>query len=366
MKLLKALGLISAIAVASSAHAEDIKLTYAAYGPPTSSNVEFGVIPFLETAKEMSGGTIDYTLHSGGSLLSAKAMLGGMKDGLVDGGQVLAVYFPSELPVSNLAMGLAPMLSSGGPALAAAITDYVLTGCDTCRQEFKDNNIVFLGAYSTTAYSLLCRDPVDTLASLEGKKVRVPGDFAFLASYLNMTPVNMSIGETYEGLQRGALDCTLGPVGWLKQFSLGDVAKNVLEVEHGVSYGGPIISLTQDLWSKLDDKQKMAFEHGAAIGVFRAANAYIATDKEVLADAAAQGYTISQPGEPVMAKLQEFNPYFSDLLVERAKKNGIDNAAEVVAGFQATLEKWQGIVEEVGDDEEAFVERMMSEVYSKM
>ena len=47
-------------------------------------------------------------------------------------------------------------------------------------------------------------------------------------------------------------------------------------------------------------------------------------------------------------------------------RDGIDNAADVVAGFQATLEKWQGIVKEVGDDEEAFVERMMSEVYSKM
>ena len=89
MRIFKGLGLIAALSIASSAHAADVNVTYAAYGPPTSSNVEYGIIPFLDTAKEMSNGTIDYTLHSGGSLLGAKAMLGGMEDGVVDGGQIL-------------------------------------------------------------------------------------------------------------------------------------------------------------------------------------------------------------------------------------------------------------------------------------
>lgn len=366
MRIFKGLGPFLALAIATSAQAGNIDVTYAAYGPPTSSNVEFGIIPFLETAKAMSDGTIDYTLHSGGALLGAKAMLGGMKDGVVDGGQVLAVYYPAELPVSNLAMGLAPMLRAGGPALAAAITDYVLTECPACKAEMEDHNIMFLGAYSTTSYSLLCTKPLETLESLKGKKVRVPGDFAFLASFLGMTPVNMGIGETYESLQRGALDCTLGPVGWLQQFSLGEVAKNVLDISYGVSYGGPIISLTKDIWDKLDDTQKTAFQTGAAIGIFRAANAYIATDKEVIAGSAAAGYSITEPAEPLLAKLAEFNPYFSEILISRAKESGIDNAEEIVKGFSETLAMWTSAMEEIGDDEEAFVQKMMEEVYSEM
>lgn len=366
MKNFKALSLAAVVATATTAHAENIDLVYAAYGPPTSSNVEFGVIPFLETAKEMSNGTVSYKLHSGGSLLSAKAMLGGMSDGLVDGGQVLAVYFPSELPVSNLAMGLAPTLRSGGPALAAAITEFVLVDCAECKDEFAENNIVFLGAYSTTPYSLLCSNPVDTLESLAGKKVRVPGDFSFLASHMGMTPVNMSIGETYEGLQRGALDCTLGPVGWLEQFSLGEVAKNVLNIGYGVSYGGPIISLTNDLWDRLDDTQKTGFQTGAAIGVFRAANAYLETDAKVLGSAEANGYDLLEPAAPLADKLGEFNAYFKDILIKRATESGIENASDVLANFETTLAKWETIVAEVGDDENAFVAKMMSEVYNKM
>lgn len=366
MKILRALSLVASVAVATTAQADNINLVYAAYGPPTSSSVKYGVIPFLETAKAMSNGTIDYTLHSGGSLLSDKAMLGGMTDGLVDGGQVLAVYFPSELPISNVAMGLAPILHSGGPALAAAITEYVLVDCPECKAEFAEHNTVFLGAYSTTAYSLLCTKPVATLDDLAGKKVRMPGDFAFLASHLGMTPVNMSIGETYEGLQRGALDCSLGPVGWLKQFSLGEVAPNVLNISNGVSYGGPIISLTQSLWDRLDDTQKTAFETGAAIGVFRAANAHIETDDEVLASAKDNGYVVAEPAAPLVEKLAAFNAVFKEILLKRAKESGIDNAEEIVTGFQKTLAKWEGIVKEVGNDEDAFVKRMMTEVYAKM
>ena len=366
MNKLRALSLAATVAAGTAAQAEDVNVVYAAYGPPNSSNVEFGIIPFLETAKEMSNGTIDYTLHSGGSLLSDKAMLGGMADGLVDGGQVLAVYFPSELPMANLAMSLAPMLRSGGPALAAAITEFVLVDCEACNQEFLDNNIVFLGSYSTTGYSLLCSKPVDTLESLAGKKVRVPGDFAFLASHIGMTPVNMSIGETYEGLQRGALDCTLGPVGWLEQFSLGEVAPNVLDISYGVSYGGPIISLTKDLWDRLDDTQKTAFQTGAAIGVYRAANAYEETDARVVAAAAEKGYTLTEPAAPLAERLGEFDAVFREMLIKRAADNGIEDAGQVLANFEEVLAKWEGIVEEIGDDEDAFVDRMMTEVYAKM
>lgn len=364
MRIFNGVALAAALATGASVQAADVNVTYAAYGPPSSSNVEFGIIPFLETAKAMSEGTIEYTLHSGGSLLGAKAMLGGMKDGVVDGGQVLAVYYPAELPLSNLAMALAPMLRSGGPALAAAITDYILTECPGCKAEMEANNIMFLGSYSTTSYSLLCTKPIDTLESLAGLKVRVPGDFSYLASYLGMTPVNMGIGETYESLQRGALDCTLAPVGWLKQFSLGEVAKNVLDVSYGVSYGGPIISLTKSFWDGLDDTQKTAFQTGAAIGIFRAANGYIASDAEVLADAS--GYSIVEPGEALLAKLGEFNPYFNEVLISRAKENGIADADAIVSGFRETLDMWTAAMEDIGDDEDAFVQKMMDEVYNDM
>ena len=366
MKILKALAVMLAAGFATTAHAGNVNVVYATYGPTTSSNVQYGIIPFLEIAKKRSGGTINYTIHSGGSLLSAKAMLGGLKNGIADGGEIIGVYFPSELPVSNLAMNLAPTLRKGGPALAAAITEYILVDCAACRREFKQNNVVFLGAYATSPYGILCREPVSNLESLKGKKVRVPGDFAYIATQLGMTPVNMSISDTYEGLQRGALDCTLGPLGWLKQFSLGDVAKNVLDLRYGTSYGGPIISLTQDLWSRLDEKQKKAFEYGAAIGMFRAAKEYIAFDEQVRKNAAADGYKIVEPDQGIENAMKPFDKSYDKRLIERANKSGIKNAAEVVNGFKATLVKWQGIMAKVGDNEDAFANAMMTNVYSKM
>lgn len=354
------------VAMATPAAAGNVDLQYGAYGSPSSTLVAHGVIPFLETAKEASGGTISYTLHAGGALVGTSTMLPGIRDGLVDGGQLLAVYFPSELPTINLAMGLGPSLDSHPVAIGAAITDFALTACDECIDEFEQWNVQFLGGYSTSPYSLLCTAPHRSLVDLAGKRVRAAGVWGRLADRLGMIPVNLTIGDTYEGLQRGQLDCTFGAPGWLESFSMADVAPNVILLNFGLSFSGPITNVSSSTWAALDDDQKNALKAGAALAVVRATQAYIDEDDAVLSQAPDRGWTVVEPEPEVLAALDGFSDEMRQFIIDRAVERGQNNAEEIVDRFLRVLEKWEAKIASADGDEEVIVRMLEEEVYSHL
>ncbi|MCO6385306.1 C4-dicarboxylate TRAP transporter substrate-binding protein [Oceanicola sp. 502str15] len=361
------LAAMSMLAMASvPASGENITLQYGAYGAPSSTLVEHGVIPFLETAKAESEGTLDYVLHAGGALVGASTTLAGIADGLVDGGQLLAVYHPSELPTINLAMGLGPSLTNDPVAVGAAITEFALLACPGCTKELEEWNIQFLGGYSSSPYALLCVEPYQSLDDLKGKRVRASGVWGQVAARLGMTPVNLTIGETYEGLQRGQLDCTFGSPNWLDSFSMGDVAPNLVKLDYGLSFSGPITNVSLDIWGRLTDEQKQALKDGAALSVVRASTAYVESDFAAIDRAEAEGWTIIEPDPEVLGAMDGFSDELAASVIERGVERGIENSEELIATFRELVVKWEKIVADAEGDEATIVEALKTEVYDKL
>src|SRR3546814_11506556 len=82
-----------------------------------------------------------------------------------------------------------------------------------------------------------------SLDELKGKKIRGPGAIGRMATAVGAVPVNVTITESYEGLQRGQIDCTFGAAGWLDTYSFGDVAKYVTMISIGGAFGGPMLNI---------------------------------------------------------------------------------------------------------------------------
>lgn len=347
------------------AQAADVNIIYATFLGPTANLVKDGVVVFLDYIKENSNGTIDYTLHSGGSLLSATGMLEGIRDGIADGGQILGVYNPAELPMSNVAMGLAPALTSDPRAVVAALTEYILLECPGCVAEYEANNIQYIGSWATSLYGMICTNPVDSLASLEGRTLRASGEWAGIGTALGMSPVTMSLGDTYEGLQRGQVDCTLGEINWLSTYSYGDVAKYGVELDQGLSYIGPVFSLRLDLWNTLTDEQKRVFYEGTARGMIIGARETVAANDDTKQEAEAKGWVIAPPPADVSERLASYPAEVRAELITRSERLRINDPAGIVDGFLATLAKWEVIVEEV-ESEDALIEAVMTNIYDKM
>src|SRR3546814_2387778 len=96
--------------------------------------------------------------------------------------------------------------------------------------------MVPLSAVSATPYHLLCTKAVKSLADLKGLKVRAASSSAALVQALGATPVNVAVTEIYEALQRGQVDCTLGPIPHLKNYALADIDRK--SVVSGTSVSG--------------------------------------------------------------------------------------------------------------------------------
>lgn len=367
MKRIALIGLFLAAALQAPAPASaaDLKIAYGAYGSPTSTLVAHGIIPFIDEAQKLDG-TLKFELLSGGAVVGAKTGLSGVRDGLVDAAQISSIYFPSELPTMNVTTSLSPGIAADTRAVAAATTEMTILHCDKCEKELSAWNMKYLGGYGVSSYSLLCTKPVKTLADLKGLRVRAAGPFGRMATALGMVPANMTISETYEGLQRGQIDCTFGSPGWLTSFSIGDVAKNVLLFGMGTAFGGPLIDVSVDKWKAADDKQKDALKHAAAVGVISSAIAYMAADDKVVASAAEKGYSFVKAGSDVHDVLNKFSKDTRDQVIDHAKERGIKDADQTVDTFLATLDKWKKIVADAGNDNQAIIDRLYTEVYAKM
>jgi TRAP-type transport system periplasmic protein len=230
MRILLAIALVCGLAVAQADAAEYKAATFIGPKHPIAKG---GWAPYFKEVEKQSGGSIKFRQFLAGSLLEAKALLGGVRDGVADAAQVVFTYHPAEFPHAQL---VADFALYGGDAMvaAAAVTEFNLFHCAPCLAEFKRNGIVYTGAFSTTPYVLMSKVKIAALAELKGKKMRTPGSvWDRWATHVGGTPVNLPANEMFEGLSRGILDIAIQAPAALKSYNLADTAKYLTSLRLG-------------------------------------------------------------------------------------------------------------------------------------
>src|SRR5439155_949031 len=88
----------------------------------------------FKAVEQQSNGSLKFRQFLAGSLLEAKGLLGGVRDGVADVGQVTLTYHPAEFPHAQL---VADFALYGGDAMvvAAAVTEFNLFHCPPCLAE---------------------------------------------------------------------------------------------------------------------------------------------------------------------------------------------------------------------------------------
>lgn len=352
-------------AFGTAAQATD--LVYGSYLSPEHGNNKYGVVRFIEEAERVSEGSLKFQYIPGGALVGAKTTLSSIGDGIVDSGIVVSLYHASDLPYNSI---ITNMTAFGGDAavLAGATNETTLLNCPKCMEEWEKWNIKHLGAYSTSGYKFLCRQEVKSLDDFKDWRIRAAGATGRWVNYLGATSVNIPVTDTYEALQRGQIECTVGSLSWLKTFSLEDVAKYVYDMPSGAYFGGTLANVNLDKWNALSDLEKKALISAAPKAVSGATvMGYVGDDKVyVESSIEAAGITVIQPSDEELKLLAEYRKTEADLVIEMSKEAGLEGAEEVVHAFLRNLEKWEGIIAEIGYDVEKYEEALNREIYSKL
>ncbi|MDF2231294.1 C4-dicarboxylate TRAP transporter substrate-binding protein [Albimonas sp. CAU 1670] len=360
----------AALIPAAPAGAETLKVAVG-YPPGTAGDRTYQA--FAEDLAARTDGKLDAKVYPM-NLLSFAEALSGVRDGIGDLTLIATPYFLSELPRTNFVMELvalgeleAPDPLTGSKALIGAMSEYILTECETCREEFAAQNQIFLAASSGTRNTLICTKPVETQADLAGLRIRAGGAFwSRWVSGMGASAVSIPGNEVFEALNQGVVDCTSMSAAELKGFGLAEVATDVTTTVPGGVFMAAAASMNLDAWRGLDDAGRAAVLRGAAdisAGLF---SRYHDEAETSLAAAREAGIAVHDATPALSEASRAYLRQDLDAIVASyAERFGYEDGAQVVERLRALMARWIPLVEGA-DDREALAEVYWRELHSRI
>ncbi len=327
----------------------------------------YGYVEWAEMVRELSGGELQPEFFAGTTLLAPRAALQGVRDGVVQVAHHAAVFTPSELPVANAVQELG--FNYSDPLVGIfAVAEFSIFN-ETQQAEWAEHEVVYLGAYNTPAYIIFCREPVRTLAEMQGKRIRTAGSTVSRWVEANGgVPVNVPSSEMYTGLERGTLDCASNAPNDLIDRSLWEVAKHTTVVPTGMYWSGPHWGYNVDFWSGLTTEQRGWLMEASARSMARMNIGYIRASEEALAKAEELGANVYEPEPDLIASVEAFREQALTAVYETARSTyGIAEPEALIDDFRATVAKWEALLADVDrTDEDALTEIAMREIYARL
>ncbi len=347
--------------------ADTVQFNASNWQPESTALVKNGYKEWAANLEEMSGGTLKAKVFNGSVLLPPAAHLSGVRDGIAQVAFHAGTYTPADIPLDNILAQLAFNYSDNFVA-TLAVTDINMNNPEFLAQ-WDNHNIVFGGGFATIPYRLFCTTPVTTLADLKGKKLRMPGSVhSDWAKSIGAVPVNVPSSEMYSGLEKGQLDCASNTIEQLKTSSLWDVAKHTTLVELGIYYAGYQWGMNKDFWTGLTDEQRRIMLDSFAQAMARVMIGYVEAGETVMSELADHDVTAHEPADDLKQSISDFKSTATVAAIKVGEeKFRVENAADLVAAFEATVEKWEGLMEGVDrTDADAVAALVKAEIYDRI
>ena len=253
--LFKVVGLVSAIALSSTAMAQTtLKLAHAA---PESDLQQDMSLFFKKTVEERTHGDIKVNVYPQGQLGSDKQMIDGARAGIVDMVIVGLNNYSGLLPESA-AFTLPFMFPNRETAYK------VLDGAPG--QEVMHNMEKFglkgLG-YPENGYRNMTNNkhPIHVPADVKGLQMRVNGSKALndMFNELGANPLQLPVAELYTALETGVVDSQDHPIGVTLSFKFNEVQKYLSLTQH--AYSPLVLTMNLKKFNKLSaEEQKIITE----------------------------------------------------------------------------------------------------------
>ncbi|SHF12161.1 TRAP-type C4-dicarboxylate transport system, substrate-binding protein [Desulfacinum infernum DSM 9756] len=256
-RILSAL-LVALIASAPVAVAADvIKMNLNAIYPAGNFHSQ-GAAEFAKRVKEYTGGTVDITVHPGGSL--------GFK-----GPELLKVVKDGTVPMSDILMGVVQGSEKafGISSLPRLVTSYeeALTLYNACKPLYDkaaakwNQKILYVAPWPPSG--LFTKKEILTTADIKGIKTRTyDKNGADFLTNLGGKAVSLPWGEVYAALRTGMIDSVLTSAVSGRDAKLWEVLKYFKRIEYAYPLNMVVINL--DYWNGLSAEQKAAMEKAAA------------------------------------------------------------------------------------------------------
>lgn len=237
---LVSLSFLSTLAMAGN---KPVTLSYSIFFPPTHGQCKAGEAWAKEVEKRTQG-RVKINVYPGGTLTKANNCYDGVVTGISDIGMSCFAYTRGRFPVMEAAD--LPLGYPNGLAATQAVNAYYKK---MMPKELSDVKVLYLHAHGPGL--LHTKKPVHSLEDMSKIKIRSTGLSAKVIEALGGVPVAMPQGSTYESLQKGVVEGTIGPVEVLKGWRQAEVIKHTTDC-NVVGYTTTMfVVMNKDRWNAL-------------------------------------------------------------------------------------------------------------------
>jgi TRAP-type C4-dicarboxylate transport system substrate-binding protein len=364
---------VAAVGILAASNAVQADTMRIAHGFPAQSIIDDA---FKTLAQHVEENTEMETDVFALTVLDLKQASPGLTSGVADSTMVLTAYFPNEFSEQNFVADLTMLANLGdrptsiGATVGGALTEYVTMRCPECVRQNLAQNQIGLAFAPGSQFSLLCKDPIQSVSDVKGKAIRGPVSvFRRWAESMGASPITISANEVFDGLNQGLVDCTINAVGEMSNLSLFDVVGGITPDMPGGTFGGSGIGqLNLDFWLDQSLEDRAAIARGMSKATAFMITAYMKQQKIDLQTARDQGIKIVEPDEDLKVATEAF--INDDVETIKSIYGGdfqLENVDEKVDTFVALIEKWKALTNPLDPtDTEALTELLWTEIHSKL
>lgn len=355
------IGLLASYPVAAE------EITASVWFPDTHPLTRDGYLALAKELEARSNGTLTMQVYTGTALLPPVAHLSGLTDGLVQMTYHAGTYTPSDLPEDNVAAVLAIGLDDPMVTMMA-VADFYMND-PAMKAMFDRHNIVFLGAYASPVYEMMCTREITTLEQVRGAKMRMPSPIhTAWANSVGAASVNVPSSDMYSGLEKGQLDCAVNALNDLKSRSLWDVAKHATRLSFGPYFAGWEYAMDRGTWTGLSEDHRRLMLDAISDNTVDLTIAYQATVDQAVTEAEAHGVKVSEPSAELRASLDTFVTENSKrIAAETGAQLGAQDTDGIISRFGETYAKWEKLLAGTSrEDAEALKKVFRTELYDKI
>lgn len=288
---------------------------------------------WMAFVEERSGGTLRIRPSWSGALLSSEHSLIELRHGVVDIGLITPIYVKGGAHLIRMQSGF----YSGARTIEQQVALYRCLAEAHPQFQTELDGLKVLAVQGGNLPGIITRDrPVETLADLNGMRIRVPTELLNVMRDLGADPVNMPMGDVYSALAKGIVDGVVAPTDTFNALHLAEVARYYTRM--AVPRGAyPARAMGLDRWQALSAAHRAVLE--ASTPVWEAA----------LADenrrGLAEGWRVAQDEGVVESVLSaEDQAAFDELYAQEAERSaallsryGIDGLS-VLATARASID----------------------------
>lgn len=240
---------LSVLLSPTGAAAQTVELKLADRLPQDHYIARYATNYWIDEVQKATGNAVRITRYASERLGKSKDMITLTRTGVIDMGEYVPGYLGDQMPLSGVVElpGMVPNACVASAAYETLARPDGFLG----RNELAPLGLRLLYVVGLPAYQLFTSKKIDTLASLQGLKIRSTGAAMDTGlRQLGIVPIRMSAAELNESFSRGTVDGTSFPAASIFSYDLQGKTKYATA---GLSFGSSMTfyAISTRAWDKL-------------------------------------------------------------------------------------------------------------------